>query len=203
MTDLAHLIQDLLAEAHRAPADCAELMRRAAAELESLTGDTVLLRIRSDALSGLPGADAAVHSVPIAPPGDRFAGMGGKHRRPGVGEPRMADREARAAADQPLLPIALEEHVALIKSGAALDAFARKRAVQIVTHGHTSEKDLERSIAMLAHAAKTRLNAFTEIVPVGRMNLPPANRERCIRYVEIAGGLLIALWERCQVELPE
>jgi hypothetical protein len=28
---------------------------------------------------------------------------------------------------------------------------------------------------------------------MGRMNLPPASRERCIRYVEIAAGILIAL----------
>jgi hypothetical protein len=34
MTDLAHLIQDLRAHAHEAPAVCAALMRRAATELE-------------------------------------------------------------------------------------------------------------------------------------------------------------------------
>lgn len=106
------------------------------------------------------------------------------------------------AAQQPL-PLALDEHVALVMASPALRAFAAKRAVQIVTHGHTPEADLERSIAELAHHAKHRLNAFTEIMPMGRMNLPPANRERCIRYVEIAGALLIALWERCQAEVPE
>jgi hypothetical protein len=111
----------------------------------------------------------------------------------------------RAAPDgaQPLLPLALDEHVELIMGSAAIRAFAAKRAVQIVTHGHTPDKDLERSIAMLAHEAKHRLDAFTEIVPIGRMNLPPAQRERCIRYVEIAGGILIALWDRCQVEVPD
>jgi hypothetical protein len=111
----------------------------------------------------------------------------------------------KAATDEaaPLLPLALEDHVQLIKTGRAIDAFARKRAVQIVTHGHSPEKDLERSIGILAHEAKCRLNAFNEIVPLGRMNLPPEQRERCLRYVEIAGGILLALWERCQVEVPE
>lgn len=112
-----------------------------------------------------------------------------------------------AAADppaaMPLLPLALEEHVALIRSGAALDAFARKRAVQILTHGHTPEADLARSIAEIVHGAKARLNAFTEIVPLGRMNLAPAQRERCLRYIEIGGAMLIAAWDRCQVELPD
>ena len=40
-------------------------------------------------------------------------------------------------------------------------------------------------------------------MPLGRMNLPPLSRERCIRYVEIAGGIILALWDRCQVEVPE
>jgi hypothetical protein len=106
-------------------------------------------------------------------------------------------------AAEPLLPLPLEEHVAAIKAGGAVDAFARKRAVQIVTHGHTPEADLEKSIAVLAHEVKARLNAFTEIMPIGRMNLPPLRRDQCIRYVEIAGGILIALWDRCQVEVPE
>lgn len=130
------------------------------------------------------------------------------HEWPPQEWPRPEPRRAPVGVDgrateSPMLPLALEEHVALIKAGAAIDAFARKRAVQIVTHGHTPERDLERSIALLAHEAKYRLNAFTEIVPIGRMNLPPANRERCIRYIEIAAGILIALWERCQVEVPE
>jgi hypothetical protein len=105
----------------------------------------------------------------------------------------------------PLLPLALEEHVALINRAAAIDAFARKRAVQIVTHGHTPEADLEKPIGYLACEAKCRLDAFTEIVGgrYGRMNLPADHRERCLRYVEIAGGILVALWDRCQVEVPE
>lgn len=104
---------------------------------------------------------------------------------------------------EPLLPLAMHEHVELILASPAIRAFAAKRAVQILTHGHTAEKDLERSVADLAYEAKQRLNAFTEICPRGRMNLPPATRDRCLRYVEISAALLIALWERCQVEVAE
>jgi hypothetical protein len=45
----------------------------------------------------------------------------------------------RATLDgaEPLLPLALDEHVELILGSPAIRAFARKRAVQIVTHGHT------------------------------------------------------------------
>jgi hypothetical protein len=53
---LAHLIQDLRAEAHRAPADIAELMRRAAAELEQ----------RSDLV--LVGEHSEVLAPPLPPP---------------------------------------------------------------------------------------------------------------------------------------
>lgn len=113
--------------------------------------------------------------------------------------------EAGEAADQPLLPLAFHEQVELIRAGAALDAFARKRAVQIVTHGHTPENDRERAIGALACEAKARLNALTEVVGgyEGRMNLPPERREQCLRYIEIAAGIMIALWDRCQVEVPE
>jgi hypothetical protein len=109
-------------------------------------------------------------------------------------------------AQSALSPAPLLERAALvaaIKAGPAVEAFATKRAVQILTHGHTPERDLEESIALLAYEAKARLNAFTEIMPLGRMNLPPLRREQCLRYVEIAGGILIALWDRCQVEVPE
>ena len=44
---------------------------------------------------------------------------------------------------------------------------------------------------------------YTEIMPMGRMNLPPLNAERCVRYVEISAALLLALWDRCQVEVPD
>lgn len=107
----------------------------------------------------------------------------------------------------PLLPLGLEEHVERIKAGPAIDAFVRKRAVQILTHGHTPETDLAKPIGLIACAAKQRLDALTEIVggPYGRMNLPPDPelRARCIRYIDIAGGILIALRERIQVEVPE
>lgn len=116
-----------------------------------------------------------------------------------------AERADPPAADdrQPLLPLALSEHVELIKGGAALDAFARKRASQIVTHGHTPEADLQRPIAALANEAKYRLTAITEVLGRNRMNLPPERREQCMRYIEIAGGILISLWDRCQVEVDE
>lgn len=112
---------------------------------------------------------------------------------------------APAPASPPLLTdqVEFEQLVAAIKDSAAVDAFARKRATQILTHGHTPQADLQRSIAEIAHEAKARLNAFTEIMPLGRMNLPPLSRERCLRYVEIAGGITIALWDRCQVEVDD
>lgn len=131
----------------------------------------------------------------------------------GTGEPRrgeaaaaaMAGLDGPAGSTQPPLPLALEEHVALIRAGAAVEAFARKRAVQILTHGHTPDKDLERPIGALAVAAKLRLDALTEIVGGfnGRMTLPAERREQCLRYVEIAGGILIALWDRCQAEVSQ
>lgn len=104
---------------------------------------------------------------------------------------------------QPLLPLALDEHVELIRAGRAVDAICRKRAVQMLTHGHTAEKDLERTIAALANEAKYRLTGLTEIVGRDAMNLPPERRDQCLRYIEIAGGILLALWERCQVEVAE
>lgn len=64
------------------------------------------------------------------------------------------------APDQPLLPLDFNEHVELIRSSAAIAAFARKRAVQILQHGHTPEADLEKSLAFLAREAKARLHAF-------------------------------------------
>lgn len=103
-----------------------------------------------------------------------------------------------AAADQPLLPLAFHEHVELIRSGPALEAFARKRATQILTHGHTPLRDLERPIAAIANEAKYRLTGLTEILGRDAMSLPPERREQCMRYVEIAGGILVALWHRCQ-----
>lgn len=111
----------------------------------------------------------------------------------------------RAVPDEaaPLLPLALDEHVALVKASPAIEAIARKRAVQIATHGHTLESDCEQPIGQLADQAKHRLTALTEIVGRSRMNLPADRREQCLRYVEIAGALVLALWERCQVELPE
>jgi hypothetical protein len=117
----------------------------------------------------------------------------------------MAARLVEGAAAQPLLPLPLPELVALIKASPALNAFATKRAVQIGVHGHTPEADLDRPIGALACEAKTRLDALTEIVGGrnGRMNLPRERREQCLRYIEIAGGILISLWDRVQLEVPD
>lgn len=117
----------------------------------------------------------------------------------------MPARLGQEAGAQPLLPLPLPELVAAIKSGPALDAIARKRAVQICEHGHSPENDLTRPIGALAIEAKRRLDALTEIVGGynGRMNLPCERRDQCQRYVEIAGGILLALWERMQVEVPD
>jgi hypothetical protein len=75
------------------------------------------------------------------------------------------------SVSQPLLPLALEDHVVLVKASAAFDAIARKRAVQILDHGHTPAEDLERDLAHLVLEAKARLHAFLDLVPRGRMNL--------------------------------
>jgi hypothetical protein len=112
---------------------------------------------------------------------------------------------APAAEDgaQPLLPLAFDEHVAVLLASPALAAFARKRATQMLTHGHTAEADLERTLDRLATEAKARMHAFLDFVGPHRMNLPRGRREQCLRYIEVAGALLMALWDRCQVEVPE
>lgn len=112
-----------------------------------------------------------------------------------------AGEAADADNPQPLLPLALDEHIAAIMATPAIAAFARKRAVQIVEHGHTAEQDLERDLVHLVNEAKNRLHAFIDIVPRGRMNLTPVQRDRALRYLEIGGALLIAAWLRCQVEV--
>lgn len=117
----------------------------------------------------------------------------------------MKHEAVPGAPAQPLLPLPLPELVASIKASGAVDAFARKRAVQITEHGHTPDADLKRPIGSLAIEAKSRLHALTEIVGghTGRMNCQPERREQCLRYVEIAGGILLSLWERMQVEIPD
>lgn len=105
---------------------------------------------------------------------------------------------------QPFLPLAMDEHVAAILASPAAQAFARKRAVQVLQHGHTPDKDLERTIDYLVAQAKYRLQCFMDYSGRDRlMNPPPERRDQLIRYVEIAGALLIAAWERLQAEVPE
>jgi hypothetical protein len=104
---------------------------------------------------------------------------------------------------QPLLPLAFTEHVELIKAGRAVDAFARRRAGQMISHGHTPEADLARSPAYLAKEAKDRLHAFLDYMGPRRMNLPPERREQLLRYIDTCGAMLIALRDRLAVEVPE
>lgn len=90
-----------------------------------------------------------------------------------------------------------------IKLGDAVEAFARRRAGQILNSGHTPESDLEKGIGQIAAQAQYRLAALHEIVGRYRMNLPPMSRTDCLKHIEGAGAVLIALWERCQVEVDE
>jgi hypothetical protein len=111
--------------------------------------------------------------------------------------------KAVEAGAQPLLPLPFPEVVAAVKSSGAIDAFARRRAGQIIHSGHTPESDLTKGIGQLAAEAQYRLAALHEIVGRYRMNLPHGRRSDCFKYIEGAGAVLIALWERCQVEVPE
>lgn len=107
------------------------------------------------------------------------------------------------AGAQPLLPLPFHEHVAVVKSSPAIEAFARRRAGQMINSGHTPETDLEKPPGKLAREALWRLTAFLEITGPQRMNMPPMRRADCLKYVEGAGAMLIALWERLQVEVPD
>lgn len=111
--------------------------------------------------------------------------------------------KALEAGAQPLLPLPFPEVVAAIKASGAVGAFARRRAGQIIHSGHTSESDLTKGIGQLASEAQYRLAALHEIVGRYRMNLPPGRRGDCLKYIEGAGAVLIALWDRCQTEVPE
>lgn len=112
-------------------------------------------------------------------------------------------KPAAVPADQPLLPLAFSEHVELIKAGRAVDAFARRRAGQMVSHGHTPEADLARSPGYLAKEAKDRLHAFLDYMGPSRMNLPPERRAQLIRYIDTCGAMLIALRDRVETEVPD
>lgn len=111
--------------------------------------------------------------------------------------------KALEAGAEPLLPLPFPEVVAAVKSSGAIDAFARRRAGQIIHSGHTAESDLTKGIGQLASEAQWRLSALHEVVGRFRMNLPPARRADCLKYIEGAGAVLIALWDRCQVEVPD
>lgn len=115
----------------------------------------------------------------------------------------MNMHQRRVDTREPLLPLAFDEHVELIRAGAAIDAFARRRASGNITHGHTPEADLARAPGQLAGEVQWRMSAFIDIMGRYRMNMPPQRRAQLVRYVETAGGVLISLWDRLQVEVPE
>lgn len=71
MTDIAHLVQDLLAEAHRAAPDIAELMRQAAAALKGSSPEGLDTNERYARRM----LDAAPGPVPIGPPDDDDEGI--------------------------------------------------------------------------------------------------------------------------------
>ena len=95
------------------------------------------------------------------------------------------------------------DHVALIRASDAVEAFARRRAGQIVHKGHTLESDLGKAPGVIARQAKGSLSTFLDIIGPYRMNMPPQRRTECLRAIESAGANLIALWERLQIEVDE
>jgi hypothetical protein len=110
----------------------------------------------------------------------------------------------RQETNQPLLPLTFTDHVRLIKDGRAIDAFARRRAGAIASHGHSAEADLAKCPGQLASEVHWRMAAFIDVMGrYGRMNMPRGRRVELLRRVETAGAMLIALWDRLQVEVPE
>jgi hypothetical protein len=101
------------------------------------------------------------------------------------------------------LPLDFGEQYDKVMASRALRAFARRRVGQMIYRGHTTERDLEKGIGQIAAEAQYRLAALHDIVGRYRMNLPPERRKDCMKYIESAGAVLISLWERCQVEVPE
>lgn len=117
---------------------------------------------------------------------------------------RLAPEGAASAS----LPLSTEDAlfealVAEIKASPAVDAFCRKRASQMLHHGHTPEADLDRPPIEIAREAAARLHAFGNYALPNRMNLPAARVEQCQRYIEVCGGILLSLWDRIQTEVPE
>lgn len=108
-----------------------------------------------------------------------------------------------AADAQPLLPLPFNEHVAAILASPAVAAFARRRAGQLINTGHSPESDLAKPPGHLARHVKGSLGTFLDIIGPQRMNMPPQRRTDCLRAIEAAGAMLIALWERVQVEVPD
>lgn len=102
-----------------------------------------------------------------------------------------------AAADaEPLLPLTLAEHVELAATSPALRAFAEKRAEQMVRFGHGYEKDLQGGLGDLVRLAHYKLSCFLDYAPAGVMTPPPERFDQLLRYIDVAGALLIAARER-------
>lgn len=112
----------------------------------------------------------------------------------------LSDAAAVDAPDDAAAPLRFFELIAQVRECEAVEAFARRRAGQIRA-GHTLESDLAKAPAHIALRAKHSLSAFIEVVGPQRMNLPPLTRAECLARVEAAGAVLIALWERLQVEV--
>lgn len=105
---------------------------------------------------------------------------------------------------QPLLALALPEHVTLVKLSAAVHAFCEQRAVQMLPpFSHTAEADMDRDVDELVRMAAYRLQGYLEIVGRGLRNLPRDRRDTLLRKLDIAGGLLIAARDRAAAIIPE
>lgn len=108
-----------------------------------------------------------------------------------------SDRQPAAdQSAQPFLPLALHEHVELILGSAAVRAFAEARAVQMLKHGHTPAQDLDRGIDFLVREARERLTCYLDYAGFGRMTPAPERHDQLLRYLDKAGGLLIAARDR-------
>lgn len=107
-------------------------------------------------------------------------------------------------AEQTLLPLALHEHIEMIRMSDAVTAFCQRRAEQMLPPwNHTPEGDLERTIDFLVREARGRLHAFVDITGKNAMMAPPPERrDMLIRKVEIAGALLLAAWVRLHAAPP-
>lgn len=105
-------------------------------------------------------------------------------------------REA-AAEGEPLLPLAMAEHVELILASPSIRAFAEKRAQQMLQHGHKPEDDALLTIDRLVEYAAEACVAFLERTPRFQlMDAPPEILDLLLRKIDMAGALLLAARDR-------